>query len=201
MRCLFFLSCGRVHTPRLTLPRHEVYFISESLRLVYQPGAAHVTRDDARNAEHEAAGVALARVRDGAGLRELTCAVQQALGYIPPHVVPLLAATAKVERPDVFELIATNPAFSFTPAGRHRIAICLGRNCTARGAGALAGAARRALSLDFFQTTPDRLMRLEPFYCFGKCAQGPNVRIDSSIHGSMTESRLLNLLDDLRKTA
>lgn len=158
-------------------------------------------RSAARNAEHEAADAVLARVRKGADLRELMGAVQEALGYIPPHAVPLLAARARTERSRVFDLVTQDPAFSFIPAGRHRIAICLGKHCSARGSGALARVARRTLALDFFQTTPDRLVRLEPFYCFGKCSQGPNVRIDNEIHGSMTESRLLHLLDDLRNTA
>jgi len=37
-------------------------------------------------------------------------------------------------------------------------------------------------------------VRLEPFYCFGRCQHGPNVRIDAEIHGAMTPPRLTELL-------
>lgn len=55
--------------------------------------------------------------------------------------------------------------------------------------------ARRKLAIEVFQTTPDGAIRLEPFRCFGECAQGPNVRLDGSPRGAMTEKRLDLLLE------
>lgn len=151
-------------------------------------------RASARDAQLEATRAALAAVGGAAQLRDLALAVQQALGFVPPPAVPLLAARAGVGRASVVELIESDAQLSFTAPGRHRVAICLGRNCSQRGAAALAEEAKRTLGIDFFRVTPDFAVRLEPFYCFGRCQHGPNVRIDTQIHGAMTPPRLTGLL-------
>lgn len=150
-----------------------------------------------RDAELDAARAVLARCGADAELDLLVRAVQDALGYVPPPLVPLLAEHAGVERTAIFELVSTDERLSFAPPGRHRVAICLGEHCSRRGAAALADGAKRTLSLDFFQATANRAVRLEPFYCFGRCPRGPNVRIDGEVHERMSERRLAQLLGDL----
>ncbi len=151
-------------------------------------------RARARDAELAATRAVLARLHGVAELRDLALAVQQALGFIPPPAVPLLAEMAGVERASVVDLIESDAQLSFTPPGRHHVAICLGKNCSHRGAAMLAEEAKRTLGIDFFRVTPDFAVRLEPFYCFGRCQHGPNVRIDAEIHGAMTPPRLTELL-------
>ena len=151
-------------------------------------------RATARDAEIAAARAVLTGLHGAAELRDLALALQQALGFIPPPAVPLLAEMAGVERAHVVEFIESDSRLSFTPPGRHRVAICLGKNCSQRGAATLAAEAKRTLGIDFFRVTPDFAVRLEPFYCFGRCQHGPNVRIDAEIHGAMTPPRLIGLL-------
>jgi len=127
-------------------------------------------------------------------LRILALAVQQTLGYVPPPIVPLLAEKTGLERKSVFEFIESDAQLSFAPSGCHRVAICLGKNCSRRGAAALVEEAKRTLGIDCFRLTPDFAVRLEPFYCFGRCQHGPNVLIDGEIHGAMTPSRFAALL-------
>lgn len=150
-----------------------------------------------RDSERAAARAVLAGLDDAAGLRALASALQAALGYVPPPAVPLLAAKAGVERTSVFELVQADAHLSFAPPGRHRVAICQGENCSKRGAAALGAEAKRLLGVDFFRHTPDLAIRLEPFYCFGRCRDGPNVLIDGELHGAMTPATLAALLHDL----
>lgn len=151
-------------------------------------------RAKARDAEREAARAVLDRFDGATGLHTLAAALQESLGYVPPPAVPLLAEKAGVERARVFDLVATNAQLSFNRPGRRRVAICLGTNCSRRGAAALAVEAKRTLGADFFGFTPDFAVRLEPFYCFGRCEYGPNVLIDAEIHGAMTPMILATLL-------
>lgn len=150
--------------------------------------------DRTRDAEREAARAVLTEFGAAAELRTLAAALQQALGYVPPPAVPLLAEKAGVERVRVFELVQSDATLSFKPPGRHRVAICLGKNCSRRGAATLAEEAQRTLGIDSFRLTPDFAVRLEPFYCFGRCKHGPNVLIDEEIHGAMTPPKLAELL-------
>lgn len=150
--------------------------------------------DRTREAEREAARAVLARFGAVDELRTLAAALQQALGYVPPPAVPLLAEKAGVERARVFDLVESDTQLSFKPPGRHRVAICLGKNCSRRGAATLAEEAKRTLGVDSFRLTPDFAVRLEPFYCFGRCERGPNVLIDEEIHEAMTPPKLAELL-------
>lgn len=157
-------------------------------------------RARARDAEREAARTVLAAFDGTAELRTLAAALQQALGYVPPPAVPLLAEMAGVERARVFELVEADAQLSFTLPGRHRVAICLGRNCSRRGAAQLLEEAKRTLGIDLFRLTSDFAVRLEPFYCFGRCEHGPNVLVDEVIHGAMTLPKLAALLRGVLET-
>ncbi|AMN47930.1 formate dehydrogenase subunit gamma [Steroidobacter denitrificans] len=136
----------------------------------------------------------LAEFGDTIELRLLTTTLQQTLGYVPPPAVPLLAEKTGLERAQVFEFIESDAQLSFKPPGRHRVAICLGKNCSQRGAATLAEEAMRTLGIDSFRVTADFAVRLESFYCFGRCKDGPNVLIDEEIHGTMTSAKLTELL-------
>lgn len=130
----------------------------------------------------------------------LAAALQQAFGYVPPPAVPLLAEMAGVERASVFEFVEADSQLSFTPPGRHRVAICLGKNCSGRGAKQLLEAAQNVLGIDLFRFTPDGAVRLEPFYCFGKCKDGPNILVDDEIHCGMTPAKLTDVFREILET-
>jgi formate dehydrogenase subunit gamma len=150
-----------------------------------------------RNLERERTRRVLARCEPSAELGSLAAAVQQALGYVPPLAIPLLAERAGLAEDEVLRRLEQDEDLRLEPAGRHRVSICTGRTCARRGGAALARSARRALGIDLFRTTSDRAIHLEPFLCFGQCAMAPNVRIDGGLQGAMTERRLLLLLEVL----
>lgn len=150
-----------------------------------------------RDMEREAATAVLAGCDSSAGLPALTSALQLALGYVPPAAVPLLADRIGAERSCIFEFVNSSAQLSFTRCELHRVAICLGRNCSRRGASDLAEEAKRLLGVDTLPGTADFGVRLEPFYCFGRCQHGPNILVDGQIHRAMTLGRLRELLHDL----
>ncbi|MFP6641547.1 MAG: NAD(P)H-dependent oxidoreductase subunit E [Myxococcota bacterium] len=148
-----------------------------------------------RNLERERTERALARAPSNSDIPGLARAVQEKLGYLPATAIDSIAKRAALERAVVQELIEQQDELLLSPPGRHQVTICSGRTCARRGGARLIRMAREKLSLEVFQTTPDSAVRLEPFRCFGQCAQGPNVRLDGSLRGAMTEKRFALLLD------
>lgn len=124
--------------------------------------------------------------------------IQDALGYIPPESVPMIADELNLSRAEVHGVITYYHHFRQHPAGRHVVQICRAEACQARGADALAAHARQALGCDFHQTTPDGAVTLEPVYCLGHCAVGPNIAIGDELHARITPQRFEVLINAKR---
>jgi len=139
---------------------------------------------------------------DGAAVsvEALLEALQERLGYVPPPAIPLVAARTGLERYDVYQLVEHSPTLGLDPPGRHRVAICRGVNCSEKGSARLGEHAERLLGIAFRHVTSDHAVRLDPFLCLGKCAKGPNVRIDDTIHHHVDEAKLDRLLAGLRES-
>lgn len=124
--------------------------------------------------------------------------IQDALGYIPPESVPMIADELNLSRAEVHGVITYYHHFRQQPAGTHVVQICRAEACQARGADALAAYAKQALGCDFHQTTPDGAVTLEPVYCLGHCAVGPNIAIGEELHARITPQRFEILINAKR---
>ncbi len=114
-------------------------------------------------------------------------AVQDAIGHIPPEVVPAIATALNLSRAEVHGVISYYHHFRLEPAGRHVVRVCCAEACQAVGAEALAEHAR--------QRCADSGVMLEPVYCLGLCACGPAVQVDeNALHAAMTPAKFDVLL-------
>lgn len=136
------------------------------------------------------------RQRPGA-LLPLLHAVQDAFGYIPPDSVPAIADALRQTRADVHGVISFYHHFRSTPPGRHVLEVCRAEACQARGSRALEAHVKATLGVDYHATTTDRHFTLEPVYCLGNCACGPNVSVDGQVAGRMDAARFDRLLESL----
>jgi formate dehydrogenase subunit gamma len=75
------------------------------------------------------------------------------------------------------------------------VQLCRAEACQARGAEALAGHVRHTLGCDFHGTSADGRVTLEPVYCLGHCAVGPNIAIDDKPYARVSSARFDALLD------
>ena len=116
-------------------------------------------------------------------------AVQDALGYIPPAGVPLIAEGLNLSRAEVHGVISFYHYFRTTPPGRHTIHLCRAEACQSMHARALEAHARAQLGIEFHETTPDGTFTLEPVYCLGNCALAPAMMIDGALYGRVNASR------------
>src|SRR4051812_27020347 len=89
-------------------------------------------------------------------------AVQDAVGYIPPDAVPLIAEGLNLSRAEVHGVVTYYRHFRQKPAGRHVVQLCRAEACQAVGAEKLAAYAVAALGCGFHETTEDGTFTLEP---------------------------------------
>ena len=121
-------------------------------------------------------------------------AIQDSIGHIPDDAVPLIADALNVSRAEVHGVITYYDHFRRQPVARHVVRLCRAEACQARGAEALAGHVRQTLGCDFHGTSADGTVTLEPVYCLGHCAVGPNIAIDDKPYARVSTARFDTLL-------
>ena len=115
--------------------------------------------------------------------------VQDALGYIPPGAVSLIAAELNLTRAEVHGVVTFYHYFRTTKPGKQVLQLCRAEACQALGAVALEQHVKRRLGVDFHGTTADGRYTLEPVYCLGNCACGPSLMVDLELHGRVSAER------------
>ena len=113
--------------------------------------------------------------------------VQDALGFIPPAALPVIARALHLSRAEVHGVVTYYHHFRTTPPRGRVVRVCRAEACRAMGAEALMAHARTATDAAGCDT-------LEAAYCLGLCAQSPAVMIGERLHARMTPAKLDALL-------
>jgi formate dehydrogenase subunit gamma len=121
--------------------------------------------------------------------------IQNALGYVPPEAVPLVAEGLNLSRADVHGVVTFYHYFRDTPPGCHVIHICRAEACQSMNARALEAHVKSRLGVDFHQTTASGSFTLEPVYCLGNCACSPAVMVDGELYGRVTSERFDEIVE------
>ncbi len=111
-------------------------------------------------------------------LLPLLHAVQDEIGFIDDATVRTLAASLNLSRADVHGVATFYHDFRRRPAGRHVVKLCRAESCQARGGARIEAAAARRLGVAMGATRSDGQVSLEPVFCLGLCAIGPNALVD-----------------------
>lgn len=124
-------------------------------------------------------------------------AVQAEFGYIDDRIVPVVADALNLSRADVHGVVTFYHDFRRQPAGRHVVRLCRAESCQARGGKAIEGAAVQKLGVAMGNTRADGQVSLEPVYCLGLCATGPNALVDGMPVSRIDAARLDRLIDQV----
>lgn len=135
--------------------------------------------------------------RTPGGLLPMLHGFQDALGWVPQEVVPLVAEALNLSQAEVHGVISYYPHFRADPPGRHVLQICRAESCKSCGADALWEQARTALGCDAHATSTDGQVTLEPVYCLGLCAASPALRLDDRVHARVDSCLLDGLLQQV----
>ena len=144
----------------------------------------------AESQERDAVAAAIRRHAQEPGpLLVVLHAVQEQLGYVPPHAVPTVADALNLSRAEVHGVLTFYHYFRTHKPGQRIIQICRAEACQARGGLALERHACERLGVDFHETRADGTVTLEPIFCMGNCATGPAMRIDGRLYSHVTPER------------
>ena len=114
-------------------------------------------------------------------------AIQEAFGYVPDSAIPQIAKELTLSKAEVHGVISFYHDFRAKPAGRHVLKLCRAEACQTMGADAVADRIKRALGIDWHETTADGRVTLEPVFCLGLCACGPAAMVDGRLVGRCDE--------------
>lgn len=117
-------------------------------------------------------------------------AIQEAFGYVPEAAVPQIAKALMLSKAEVHGVISFYHDFREKPAGRHVLKLCRAEACQTVGADDVADRIKKALGIDWHETTPDGRVTLEPVFCLGLCACGPAAMVDGRLVGRVDEAVL-----------
>jgi formate dehydrogenase subunit gamma len=122
--------------------------------------------------------------------------IQEALGCIPPEVIPVLADELNLSRADVHGVVSFYHDFRATPAGRTTVRICRGEACQAVGAERLVDHLRDRCGMSLGDTSIDGSVTVEQVFCLGNCALGPAAQVNGRLRGRLDEARLSAILEE-----
>ena len=129
----------------------------------------------------------------------LNC-VQEERGFIPQPLLTELAERTGVPESQIHSLVSFFNSFRTKSAGKHRICVCYGTACYARGAPLIYDRLADELELDDGDdTSPDGLVTVEKVYCVGACNQAPLIVEDGQIKGKIKSYQVPFLIKELRK--
>ncbi|MGY4652723.1 formate dehydrogenase subunit gamma [Mycobacterium sp. URHB0021] len=140
--------------------------------------------------------IAVAHRGQRGALLPILHAVQEALGYVPPEAVPVLAEELNLSRADVHGVVTFYHDFRAAPAGRTTVRICRGEACQSVGAERLVGHVRDRCGMSLGETSPDGSLTVEQVFCLGNCALGPAAQVNGRLAGRLDEARLAAILDE-----
>ncbi len=115
-------------------------------------------------------------------------AIQAAFGHVPDTAIPQIAKALQMTKAEVHGVISFYHDFRSAPAGKHVLKLCRAEACQTVGADAVADRIKRALGIDWHETTADGRVTLEPVFCLGLCACGPAAMVDGRLVGRCDES-------------
>jgi formate dehydrogenase subunit gamma len=115
-------------------------------------------------------------------------AVQEAFGYVPETAIPQIAKALMLSKAEVHGVVSFYHDFREKPAGRHVLKLCRAEACQTMGADAVADRIKKALGIDWHETTADGRVTLEPVFCLGLCACGPAAMVDGRLVGRVDET-------------
>lgn len=127
-------------------------------------------------------------------------AVQDALGFIPPASVEMLAQALSLSRAEVHGVITYYHHFRQTPPGQHVLQICQAEACRACDSPALMEQAQQLLRCEAGQmgrTASGVTVTLQAAYCLGLCASAPALSLDEDPQGRVTPESLSQLMAQL----
>jgi NADH:ubiquinone oxidoreductase subunit E len=128
-------------------------------------------------------------------LIEMLHDIQEEFNYLPRDILTEVSRSLEVPLAKIVGIATFYMGFSLTPRGKHRIGVCMGTPCHAKGAPLLVEALERHLGIEEGGTTEDLQFSMETTGCVGTCGLAPVVVVDEDMYGNVTPSQIPRILE------
>jgi NADH:ubiquinone oxidoreductase subunit F (NADH-binding)/NADH:ubiquinone oxidoreductase subunit E/NAD-dependent dihydropyrimidine dehydrogenase PreA subunit len=123
--------------------------------------------------------------------------LQEAYGYLPAAALERVCESTQITPAAITGFSTFYDQFRFTPAGEHRVRVCVGTACHVKGAQDVYEAFLRHLKVPKGDDTdPERQFTVERVACLGCCTLAPAVQIGDVTYGHLTAATVGKVLDD-----
>lgn len=123
--------------------------------------------------------------------------IQADIGFIPTECIKLISNALRMSAADIEGVISFYHHFRRTPPPAHKLEICRAEACQALGARELERHAMKHLKAKYHEISADGSVALEPVYCLGNCACGPNILLDQKLIGRVSPARFDEIIAGL----
>ncbi len=144
-------------------------------------------------------GVLATYGHDSGNLITVLQKAQDIYGYIPTDVIYYVAEKMGSTPAKVLGVATFYTQFRLKPVGKHLILLCKGTACHVNGADGIEKAICEHLNIEDGGTTDDGMFSLKNVACLGCCSLSPVMMINGVAYGSLTPSKAVAILEDLRK--
>ena len=110
--------------------------------------------------------------------------MQKTLNWVPPESIEVAAAHFGISASEIVEVACLQPGISLEKQGEVLIEVCRGHACGDAESAEVLKDYENCLGLKEGQTAENGSHSLKAVYCFGRCAIGPNVRINGEFYSN-----------------
>ncbi len=125
--------------------------------------------------------------------------VQHRLGYLTQEAMVEVARYLDLHPVEVAETASFYDLLNLRPVGKYQILFCHNLSCTLLGAERILAHLQKTLGITAGETTPDGLFTLKRMECLASCGTAPAMQVNGEFYENLTEARVDEILDGLRR--
>lgn len=128
----------------------------------------------------------------------LDLAQRQHDGWLPKAAMDYVADMLEMPPIRVYEVATFYTMYNLAPVGRYHVQVCTNLPCWLRGSDEVVGACKRALDVEFGETTDDGNFTLSEVECLGACVNAPMIQINDDYYEDLDASSTESILTELK---
>lgn len=125
--------------------------------------------------------------------------IQQTFGYVSEENAELLSKKINAPLVDISGVATFYNMFRLKPIGKYHISVCRGTACHVQGSESILSYIEKKLKIKTGELTSDGLFSLEAVNCIGACAKAPAMMINEKVYGQLTDKKIDQILNELKK--
>lgn len=119
---------------------------------------------------------------------------QDIYGFLPEHLVEMIAEKLNVALAEVYGVITFYTQFSLTPKAKYTVDVCMGTACYVLGAEDVLNKFSEKLNLKPGELSKDGEWMISSCRCFGCCGLAPALKVNEDIYGKVTPQEVDGIL-------